>query len=173
MPSPRRTCPRCGGLMSANSTTCRQCQRPYERTASHRERMSAAVKEHWHEHHKAPTWTASTRPDVHQKIREIWTPERREQKRQEMYRRYPDAPYAKWPIEQRRALIQQIGHCKHCGATSGLITHHIDRDTRNQDSSNLMVLCRRCHGREHTADREIWLTPYREKCRAKRSEKAS
>jgi len=46
----------------------------------------------------------------------------------------------------RRVLIKNVGkHCVECGTTERLEAHHIDKDIKNCDISNLVWLCRGCH----------------------------
>ena len=46
-------------------------------------------------------------------------------------------------------LILQRTECEICGKSSRLDVHHIDDDYQNNEPSNLMVLCRSCHSKEH------------------------
>jgi len=50
-------------------------------------------------------------------------------------------------------LIARVGRCVNCGKTPGrgvvLTVHHIDFNPTNNDSSNLVVLCARCHLKKH------------------------
>jgi hypothetical protein len=46
-------------------------------------------------------------------------------------------------------LILQRTECEICGKVGKLDVHHIDGDYQNNDPSNLMVLCRSCHNKEH------------------------
>lgn len=41
--------------------------------------------------------------------------------------------------------------CKFCSSSVNLVVHHIDMNRENNDDSNLMVLCRKCHQRLHNA----------------------
>lgn len=58
----------------------------------------------------------------------------------------------KWK-EISKSLIKQVGHCVKCGRgkmpLNPLTVHHMDFDPANNVSSNLLVLCARCHLREH------------------------
>ncbi len=58
----------------------------------------------------------------------------------------------KWK-EISKGLIKQVGHCVNCGNGKKLLNpltvHHIDFDPENNLSSNLEVLCARCHLRLH------------------------
>ena len=42
--------------------------------------------------------------------------------------------------------------CAICGTVNDLSIHHIDRNHKNNEKHNLMVLCQVCHGREHGSD---------------------
>lgn len=50
-------------------------------------------------------------------------------------------------------LIKQVGHCVNCGngkkSRNPLTVHHVDFRPYNNESSNLLVLCARCHLRKH------------------------
>lgn len=52
-----------------------------------------------------------------------------------------------------RALIKQVGHCVNCGKKKMsrycLTVHHMDFNPANNESSNLVVLCSRCHLQKH------------------------
>lgn len=39
--------------------------------------------------------------------------------------------------------------CEHCGRGPKLVLHHIDENPRNNDPSNLTILCGRCHHLVH------------------------
>jgi 5-methylcytosine-specific restriction endonuclease McrA len=97
--------------------------------------------------------SASTRPEVAQKIRDWWTPERKEERRQEILLRSPDARYH--GLSARGAKKLKVGRCcARCGSTTRLDIHHKDRNKQNQDLSNLEVLCHRCHMQEHAMTQE-------------------
>lgn len=55
--------------------------------------------------------------------------------------------------ELARALKEQAGHtCQQCGKRPkprALDVHHRDGNRRNNEPSNLIVLCRSCHNRAH------------------------
>jgi 5-methylcytosine-specific restriction endonuclease McrA len=123
----------------------------YERTPEHRAKMSAAQKGKRHTYR-----SASTKPEVAAKIASWWTPERREAKRQEMLARNPEARYHGLSHREtkRRKAGRVCQHCQHDGSESRLDIHHIDRDKRNQDPANLLVLCHRCHMQEHARAKE-------------------
>jgi 5-methylcytosine-specific restriction endonuclease McrA len=87
---------------------------------------------------------------VARKIAAWWTPERREAKRLETLRRNPQARYHGLSAKAAKRLVQSVGHCERCQETQGRIDiHHKDRNKRNQERSNLEVLCHRCHMQEH------------------------
>lgn len=46
---------------------------------------------------------------------------------------------------QRKA----VGLCVHCGSTENLNVHHIDQNHDNNLLDNLLVLCAKCHKKEH------------------------
>ena len=46
-------------------------------------------------------------------------------------------------------LILHKTVCENCGKIGKLDVHHIDNDYQNNEPSNLMVLCRSCHNKEH------------------------
>ena len=57
------------------------------------------------------------------------------------------------------AKKELIWKCIHCGALKtnpsfDLIVHHKDGNNRNNELSNLAVLCQRCHAREHMTARK-------------------
>lgn len=41
-------------------------------------------------------------------------------------------------------LYRKIGRCENCGQ-AGRDRHHLDGDATNNEPSNVMILCRRCH----------------------------
>jgi hypothetical protein len=65
----------------------------------------------------------------------------------------------RYPAEFSRRLRRQIRErdhqlCRICGATAKGIqgnVHHIDADKNNNDESNLILVCRSCHGKIHGA----------------------
>lgn len=96
--------------------------------------------------------SASTNPEVAAKIAAWWTPERKEARRQAMLARNPEARYHGLSARAAARLVQEAGACQHCGSDgsdSRLDIHHKDRNKRNQEPTNLMVLCHRCHMQEH------------------------
>jgi hypothetical protein len=55
---------------------------------------------------------------------------------------------ANWPTISRATRRAQPW-CSRCRSRSELHTHHINRNKADCRPSNLMVLCKDCHGREH------------------------
>lgn len=99
-----------------------------------------------------PWLQGKKRPEVAEKISEWWTPERREQKRQEMLLLNPDARYHGLSCKGARRLRAALGHCENCGSDgsdSRLDVHHRNGDKQDQSLGNLMVLCHRCHMQVH------------------------
>src|SRR5271166_5660096 len=144
MPRKKIPCPGCGQPMKAESQMCRQCKPTYERTEKHRESMSAALKG------KPHNWSSgSTRPEVADKIRSWWTPERRLERTAMLLQRNPSARYHGLSSRAAAKLVQSVGHCQKCGSIKRLGIHHKDRNKQNQDPSNLIVLCHRCHMQDH------------------------
>ncbi len=47
------------------------------------------------------------------------------------------------------ALQERGRECSECGASRSLVVHHLDGDRGNNSLSNLIVLCRSCHGKVH------------------------
>lgn len=52
--------------------------------------------------------------------------------------------------------IRELKECRYCHIkTRSWITHHRDRNKKNNNSDNLEIICRSCHAQEHieeTAD---------------------
>ena len=164
MPWKKVPCPKCGNPKSRQALLCRSCSQPYDRTSAHRERMSQATIGRKHGYR-----SASTTPEVAARIQAWWTPERREAKRQEMLQRNPDARYHGLSSTRAAEIVRDAGCCQRCGhdgTASRLGIHHRDRDKRNQDPSNLEVLCHRCHMREHAEHGETGWDRYHQKRRA-------
>jgi 5-methylcytosine-specific restriction endonuclease McrA len=138
----------------------------YERTPEHRATMSEALKGKRHTYR-----SASTNPEVAAKIASWWTPERREAKRQEMLARNPNARYHGLSHKgtKRMKAGRVCQHCQHDGSESRLDIHHIDRNKRNQEASNLLVLCHRCHMQEHARAGETGFDRMHQRRRSKTS----
>lgn len=173
-----RACIECGAPVPRKVKRCPPCneaflkRRPtYQRTPEHRQRMIEATKG------KPRPWNRVPRaPDVVQKLRDSWTPERREAARQRGLRfaqdpewrlkialsvagpanpRWEDGravlPYSPGFSSVARRLVHErdAGRCQECGSTDHLCVHHRDFEKTNHDLENLILLCRRCHTRAH------------------------
>ncbi len=80
----------------------------------------------------------------------------------------PDARYAGLSSRRAAKIVQEAGKCQECGhdgSESRLDIHHRDREKRNQERSNLMVLCHRCHMLEHAKTGETGWNRYHERRR--------
>lgn len=55
----------------------------------------------------------------------------------------------------RRDLIDERKVCEHCKSTKLLQIHHKDRNRGNNQSSNLLLLCKPCHALEHESHGEF------------------
>lgn len=172
MPWKKVPCPDCGQPKSRTALKCIACNPPTRaRTAETRAKMSAAQKGRRH------SWrSASTRPEVAEKIRQGWTPEKREAARQRGLRFAADqawrdliarsvsgtlnpnyqgkdnaTPYAPgWGRLHKRLIRERAGNqCESCGKQGPLDIHHIDHSKTNHHPDNLAALCRRCHKRVH------------------------
>ena len=56
--------------------------------------------------------------------------------------------------ERAREILKSLGRsltvCESCGLEGKkMMIHHVDQNPYNNDPSNLKVLCRNCHGKEH------------------------
>lgn len=149
MPSPKKQCPTCGNPMHPKASQCRTCKPSYERTPVHRALMTEVLTGRTHDYP-----SASNRPEVAAKIQEWWTPERREAKRQQSLAVNPDARYHGLSASGARRIREAAGACASCGSTRRLDVHHKDRNKRNQDPANLIVLCHPCHMQAHVAIQE-------------------
>lgn len=54
-------------------------------------------------------------------------------------------------LVQRMVLIDDTSCCYQCGRKKNLHRHHSDGDILNNDTSNIIILCRRCHIKAHLA----------------------
>jgi hypothetical protein len=142
-------------------------------TDEHKANLSAALKGKRH------NWSsASTRPEIAEKIRQSWTPEKREQARQ---RGLMMAENREWrdmiarsvmgaknpnyqgkdqttgygpgwgPLHRRLVRERAQGKCEVCGREARLDIHHKDFGKDNHDPENLQVVCRSCHKKMHYA----------------------
>lgn len=55
-----------------------------------------------------------------------------------------------------------VGVCVHCGSDENLHVHHIDRNRSNNLPENLLVLCAKCHIKEHAEINKRCLTAIKE-----------
>lgn len=57
-----------------------------------------------------------------------------------------------WRIRKmvQRMISLQNSNCRICGSVEDLERHHIDGDIRNNNLSNLTVLCKECHDKVHS-----------------------
>ena len=164
MPYKKVPCPKCGQPMSRGAELCRKCKPSYERTAVHREKMASSLAG------KPKPWLVGRKRPQHSKVMKgWWTEERRAAKREEMLRRVgnPNARYHGLG-KLGNKLKAAIGHCELCDSTKRLDIHHKDRNKKNQALSNLQVLCRRCHMREHAKAKETGWDSYHRKRREAR-----
>src|SRR3990167_3067220 len=161
MPRKKIPCPECGQPMAATSEKCRKCQPTYHRTEETRQKMSVALLG------KPKPWLlGKKRPQVGRKISAWWTPARREEKRQEMLGRNPNARYHGLSAKTAARLVQRIGRCEICGhdgSESRLGVHHRNRNKHDQRIENLEILCHRCHMQEHAKEGETGWDAYHRK----------
>jgi 5-methylcytosine-specific restriction endonuclease McrA len=55
----------------------------------------------------------------------------------------------KFPFTGISKLLRKNGKCAICESTKKLVVHHKDRNHSNNNLTNLIVLCRSCHNKEH------------------------
>lgn len=161
MPRKKVPCPQCGLPKAAESELCRRCRPTYERTPESRAKLSAALKGRRHSYR-----SGSTRPEIAAKIRDWWTPERKEARRLSLLERKPTARYHGLSSRRAAQLVRDAGRCQRCdhdGSESRLGIHHRDRNKKNQTPENLEVLCHRCHMREHSEHGETGWQHYHQK----------
>lgn len=51
-------------------------------------------------------------------------------------------------VERKLAAVRE-NPCDTCGSSKNVETHHVDGDWKNNDSSNLLPLCKKCHNKLH------------------------
>ena len=161
MPYKRKPCPTCSGMMDGRASQCRKCKPSYPRTASHRERMSRVLTGK-----PKPHLQGKKRPGHSETMKAWWTPERREEKRNAMLRRNPDARYHGLSADRAAQIVAAAGQCQRCdhdGSESRLGVHHHNRDKHDHTPKNLEVLCHRCHMQEHTKKGETGWQVYHAK----------
>jgi hypothetical protein len=120
--------------------------------------------------------SASTRPEVAERIRLAWTPEMKESARLrglafaldpnwrlmiaesvsgEKNPRWEDGravlPYSPGFAGKVRQLVHERDGecCQKCGSTKNLCVHHMDFQKNDHDLGNLVLLCRKCHTGTH------------------------
>jgi hypothetical protein len=133
----------------------------YGRTPDHRTKMSEKLRGI-----PKPWLRGRKRPDHAAMMREYWTPERREAKRQEMLKRNPAAIYHGLSAKAAARIVRRIGHCERCGGNgqkSRLEIHHKNRNKHDQSFENLEVLCHHCHMQEHAKAGETGWHSYHRK----------
>ena len=145
-------------------------QRPiYTRTHEHRKLMSAQLRG------KPKNYpTGGSIPGVTEKIRQSWTPEKREAARQRGIVMTADPKdrlrfgrpgmlnanfqggqrmisYAPgWTKKRKLEILERDKHrCQNCGTSESLHVHHIDLRKIDHSSSNLVTLCHPCHFIQH------------------------
>ena len=155
MPYKKVPCPVCGKPKSRHAKTCRSCSVPYERTDEWRQNMSQRLKG------KSPRGVGWQHSEAtRQKMKDVWTSERREMKRKEMLARNPYSIYHGLSCKAAQKIRQAIGHCENCGSTQNLDIHHLNGDKHDHSLHNLTVLCHQCHMREHANQKETGWDSY-------------
>ena len=179
-----RKCIECGAPVPRKVRRCPPCHarfllsRPaYPRTEEHKRRMSEATTG------KPKAYpSASTRPEVAERIRQAWTPEMKEAARLRGLKnsldpawrlkiaesvaghlnpRWEDGravlPYSPGFSGKVRQLVRERdgNRCLKCGSTKNLCVHHSDFQKTNHDLANLVLLCRKCHTLEHIQQSRI------------------
>jgi hypothetical protein len=168
MPYKKVPCPDCGQPKSRTAQKCIACNPPTRaRTTETRAKMSAAQRGKRH------SWSSgSTRPEVAERIRQSWTPEKREAARlrglafaadqawRDMiarslmgqanpnYQAKDNAtPYGPgWGRLHKRLIRERAGNqCERCQKSGPLDIHHKDWTKTNHHPDNLAALCRSCH----------------------------
>jgi hypothetical protein len=159
MPWKKVPCPTCGNPKSRKAEQCRQCKPTYARTPQTRAKLSAATKD------KPKPWLLGRqRPQHSATMKNWWTPERRKAMAERLAN--PMARYHGLSSRRAAKMVAAAGYCQTCGhdgSESRLGVHHQDRDKHNQNPSNLMVLCHRCHMQQHAAAGETGWDVYHKK----------
>lgn len=58
----------------------------------------------------------------------------------------------------KRQILERDGHeCQLCGAIEDLCIHHLDRNKRDNELTNLITLCRLCHSRITSFSRKLFI----------------
>ncbi len=53
------------------------------------------------------------------------------------------------PEVRKSVLLRDNSECRICGTMGQLDVHHIDKDRRNNELINLILLCKECHHNQH------------------------
>lgn len=72
------------------------------------------------------------------------------------YKNDPNSEYNQYGGQFTKELKLEVRkrdnfQCQQCGRKRSIICHHIDGNKLNNVKNNLIVLCRTCHGKYHTA----------------------
>jgi hypothetical protein len=175
-------CIDCGAPVGRRVKRCPEChqialpkRQTYERTPELNQAMSTRTTGI-----RRSTPSASTQPEVAEKIRQWWTPERREAARQRglEFSQRPEwrlncgmpgeknpmweggrtkMPYARgWARKVKALAWERAGNrCEICQSDTPRDTHHKDFRKDNHELENLQVLCRSCHKRLHAEHRRL------------------
>lgn len=57
-----------------------------------------------------------------------------------------------WERVRSKIIERDDNKCVKCGDIKDLQVHHIDKNNRNNNSDNLITLCKKCHYLEHKED---------------------
>ena len=158
MPRKRVPCPVCGNPMGATSEKCRKCKPSYVRTELHRQKMSKVQKGK-----PKPYLKGRKRPEHSRLMKEWWTPERRNIKREEMLKLNPSAHYHGLSATSAKRIVDAVSHCEICnseGSDSRLGVHHRNGNKHDHSLLNLIVLCHCCHMKEHAKRKETGWDSY-------------
>lgn len=142
-------CPKCGQPKLPASKTCRKCC-SYAKTDAWREQASKrqrGQKHYWE--------SGSKRPEVAEKIRAWWTPERRAERKAKAALLHLDSPYHGLSSGAAKRLREAVGKCEKCGMALNLDIHHRNRIKQDHSLSNLIVLCHKCHMKDHSSKQEM------------------
>ena len=175
----QRPCPLCGNPMHRQSPRCHSCamkdpvvrqhlseakigKPSYERSDEWRNNASNRLSGH---SPRGVGWHHSD--ETRQKMKDVWTQEKKEAKRQEMLLLNPDARYHGLSCKGAKRLRQSLSQCEKCGSDgsdSRLDVHHRNGNKKDQSLSNLTVLCHRCHMAVHAERQETgWSVYHRNK----------
>jgi len=74
----------------------------------------------------------------------------------ERYKGEGNPNYQKGNESAKRIVYENHKTCKKCNSTEDLNLHHKDKNRDNNDLSNLILLCRSCHSKEHRGEGTGW-----------------